>query len=152
MPLAEWPQSGVGPFPAGHHRPAVQGRPWAGWSGRASSRLSPPAPSRRTQGWGSGRQGPVLPAQTHPVGHRLGHLTGRRLRLRDSLFRGHWGCGARRGSTWPAAPVPPAQGEAVSSLQGAFCPPRPGSPPLDEAPRFQSGPPFLTEAQGCGSL
>ena len=55
-------------------------------------------------------------------------------------------------STHGSSPVPPAQGEAVLSLQGAFCPQRPGSPPLDEAPRFQRGLPFLTEAQGCGNL
>ena len=37
------------------------------------------------------------------------------------------------------------------SLQAIFCPRHSGSPPLEEAPQFQSDPPFLTEAQDCGS-
>lgn len=46
---------------------------------------------------------------------------------------------------------PPTRWGGSMSLQATFCPRHSGSPPLEEAPRFQSGPPFLTEAEDCGS-
>lgn len=201
----------------------------------------PPGPKQEDTRRGEQQAGPCPPLPDSPASGTARAISQqRKLRLRDSLLRGHQGCGTRRGihvagsspspqprgrQRRPCRPLPahgsscisPAQGAAASSpqaacylqqlprppspwggsvvsagcflptaappspqsmvaasspqaafcprqllrpptrwggsmsLQATFCPRHSGSPPLEEAPRFQSGPPFLTEAEDCGS-